>query len=194
MLNDMNQAQQQRLAFIDFCLQYYGQVGRAELIQRFNTGVAAATRDFSSYRQLAPDNLELKHQTKNYHRKDGFKPLFDHAPEALVQFKRCPTQEHTKPPIVPRGLSAWTHASEGGLQILHAEDPITPVTVGDSHFVFAWHPDTAPCPLNERHAASLAVRPLQSLRNHRRSDCLPDASGSILHLLSSCYIKCTHVD
>ncbi|MCJ8272475.1 MAG: carbonic anhydrase family protein, partial [Psychrosphaera sp.] len=84
MLKDMNQAQQQRLAFIDFCLEYYGQIGRADLIKRFKTGLAAATRDFASYRQLAPDNLELIHQTKNYHRKDGFKPLFDHDPEAVL--------------------------------------------------------------------------------------------------------------
>lgn len=84
MLSTLNQAQRQRLAYIDFCLQYYGQIGRADLIKRFKTGVAAATRDFSSYRQLAPDNLELVHQTKNYHRKNGFKPLFDHDPEAVL--------------------------------------------------------------------------------------------------------------
>ncbi|MFK5947410.1 MAG: WYL domain-containing protein [Methylococcales bacterium] len=83
-LDSLTHAQKERLAFIDFSLQYFGQVARADLIQRFKTGLAACTRDLTSYRELAPENLKLFHQTKNYHRTDTFQPIFEHNPEAIL--------------------------------------------------------------------------------------------------------------
>jgi hypothetical protein len=83
-LDSLTHAQKERLAFIDFSLQYFGQVARADLIQRFKTGLAACTRDLTTYRELAPNNLQLFHQTKNYHRTDTFKPIFEHNPEAIL--------------------------------------------------------------------------------------------------------------
>ncbi|GAA5213722.1 WYL domain-containing protein [Corallincola platygyrae] len=83
-LAQLNHAQRERLAFIDFNLNYFGQVARADLIQRFHTGLASATRDFSVYRELAPENLALNHKVKSYIRKEGFKPLFDHDPESVL--------------------------------------------------------------------------------------------------------------
>jgi len=67
-MDNLSHAQRQRLAFIDFSLQYFGQVSRQDLISKFATGLAAATRDFQSYRTLAPNNMRLVHQTKCYHR------------------------------------------------------------------------------------------------------------------------------
>ncbi|MGS0680748.1 WYL domain-containing protein [Shewanella sp. 125m-7] len=84
LMDDLTHAQRQRLAFIDFSLQYFGQVSRQDLIKKFATGLAAATRDFQSYKTLSPDNMRLVHQTKTYHRLDSFKPLFDHEPEAIL--------------------------------------------------------------------------------------------------------------
>jgi hypothetical protein len=83
-LAHMPHAQKERLAFIDFSLQYFGHVARTDLIQRFKTGLAASTRDFATYRQLAPQNLLLVHQTKSYHRKTEFQPLFNHDPEVIL--------------------------------------------------------------------------------------------------------------
>lgn len=83
-LDTLTHAQRERLAFIDFSLQYFGHVARTDLIQRFKTGLAASTRDFSAYRELAPSNLELVHQTKSYHRTQQFKPLFKHDPEVIL--------------------------------------------------------------------------------------------------------------
>ncbi|WP_435273797.1 WYL domain-containing protein [Psychrobium sp. nBUS_13] len=83
-MDSLTHAQKERLAFIDFSLQYFGQVSRADLIQRFKTGLAACTRDLTAYRELAPTNLKLYHHTKNYHRTDEFKPLFEHNPEAIL--------------------------------------------------------------------------------------------------------------
>ena len=83
-LDALTHAQRERLAFIDFNLQYFGQVARADLIQRFKTGLAACTRDFSSYKELAPQNLVLSHKTKSYHRLESFKPLFEHNAESIL--------------------------------------------------------------------------------------------------------------
>lgn len=83
-LDDINHAQKERLAFIDFSLNYFGEISRSDLISRFQTGLAAATRDFALYKEFAPANLELFHQSKSYHRTDQFKPLFDHQPEKVL--------------------------------------------------------------------------------------------------------------
>ena len=83
-MDNLSHAQKQRLAFIDFSLQYFGQVSRQDLIKKFATGLAAATRDFASYRGLAPDNMTLVHQTKSYHRNPEFRALFQHEPEGIL--------------------------------------------------------------------------------------------------------------
>lgn len=83
-MDSLTHAQKERLAFIDFNLQYFGHVSRADLISRFKTGLAACTRDLSTYRDLASKNLILSHQTKNYHRTKNFHPIFEHDPEAIL--------------------------------------------------------------------------------------------------------------
>jgi len=83
-MDSLTHAQKERLAFIDFSLQYFGQVSRSDLIERFKTGLAACTRDLSTYRELAPNNLKLSHQTKSYHRTNTFQPIFEHDPEAIL--------------------------------------------------------------------------------------------------------------
>ena len=83
-IDALTHAQRERLAFIDFCLQYFGHIARNDLITRFKTGLAASTRDFSIYKELAPDNLVLEHSDKRYHRNSQFSPLFDHDPEVIL--------------------------------------------------------------------------------------------------------------
>lgn len=83
-LRQFSHAQIDRLAFIDFSLQFFGHIARADLIERFKTGLAASTRDFGAYKELAPKNLILRHQTKSYHRMDDFQPLFKHDSEAIL--------------------------------------------------------------------------------------------------------------
>jgi hypothetical protein len=80
----LTHAQKDRLAFIDFSLQFFGHVARTDLIQRFKTGLAASTRDFSAYKELAPLNLILRHQTKSYHRTDDFQAVFKHDAEVIL--------------------------------------------------------------------------------------------------------------
>lgn len=84
-LDTLTHAQRERLAFIDFCLQYFGHIARNDLITRFKTGLAACTRDFSIYKEFAPDNLNLSHTDKRYHRTDQFSALFKHDPDVILQ-------------------------------------------------------------------------------------------------------------
>ncbi len=88
-LTEFSYAQQERLAFIDFCLQFFGQVARADLISHFHTGLASGTRDFAIYKELAGANLILKHKTKQYYRTAAFKPLFKYdAQQVLAKLSR----------------------------------------------------------------------------------------------------------
>lgn len=47
----MNGALLARLRFIDFCLDFYGSIGRDELVDFFGMGPAQATRDFRAYHE-----------------------------------------------------------------------------------------------------------------------------------------------
>lgn len=81
----MPHAQRERLAFIDFCLQFFGHISRNDLVSRFQTGLAACTRDFAAYRDLANSNLVLDHSSKQYYRTAGFIPLFKYQPDIILQ-------------------------------------------------------------------------------------------------------------
>lgn len=84
--DQVSKAQRERLIYIDFCLEFFGQISRADLIAHFNIATASCTRDFSLYKKLAVNNLILRHQTKLYYRTANFKPVFVHDPEqALVK-------------------------------------------------------------------------------------------------------------
>lgn len=83
-LAKLNYAQRERLAFIDFCLQFIGQLARADLVNHFKTGLASCSRDLTLYKELAPNNMTLKHETKQYYRTNEFTPVFEHNPEAIL--------------------------------------------------------------------------------------------------------------
>lgn len=84
-LEHLNHAQRERLAFIDFSLEFFGQIARADLIQKFGTGLASCTRDLSLYRELAPDNAVLMHENKRYVRSGVFRAIFEHEPESVLR-------------------------------------------------------------------------------------------------------------
>lgn len=81
MQKDLNHGQRERLKYIDFCLQFYGHIARNDLIGKFQMGLASCSRDFSTYKELAPNNLVLKHETKRYYRTDDFQAVFEHKPD-----------------------------------------------------------------------------------------------------------------
>jgi hypothetical protein len=83
-LSNIPRAQQERLAYIDFCAYFLGRLRRADVAQRFGTGPAAATRDIGLYRDLAPNNLELNTVEKAYRCSRSFVPLFEHSVERVL--------------------------------------------------------------------------------------------------------------
>ena len=86
MLEKLGFAQKQRLAYIDFCLLFKGVVYRQDLIDRFEVGLSAGSRDFSIYKELAPDNLNYDSREKRYFQTERFHPLFEHdAKRTLVK-------------------------------------------------------------------------------------------------------------
>lgn len=72
--------QLERLSYVDFRLCFLGELRRADLIERFGTGPAGATRDIATYREVAPANLALDPAGKYYAPTAEFQPVFDHAP------------------------------------------------------------------------------------------------------------------
>jgi hypothetical protein len=84
-VENLSLAQRERLAFIDFNLQFFGRISRSDLINRFKTGLAASTRDFAAYREIAQANLKLDHSTKQYLRTGHFEPIFRFSAEAILQ-------------------------------------------------------------------------------------------------------------
>lgn len=80
----LSRVQRERLLFIDFKLYFLGELRRADLIERFETGPAGATRDIALYRDIAPENLLLDNASKVYRLTDRFTPLFDHASQRVL--------------------------------------------------------------------------------------------------------------
>lgn len=83
-LQELTQAQRDRLAFIDLRLRYTGDVGRQDLAGRFGIQGAAASRDIAQYRALAPRNLVYDTTSKLYRPSEWFVPLFDFSPERVL--------------------------------------------------------------------------------------------------------------
>jgi len=83
-LADLNQAQRERLAFIEFRLWFLGDVRRPDLIDRFDIAPAVATRDLAAYRELAAQNIDFDASRKVYVPTAGFAPLFEHDPQRVL--------------------------------------------------------------------------------------------------------------
>ncbi len=76
-LAGLSHAQRDRLAYIELRLRFVGEVQRGDLSQRFGIQTAAATRDFTLYKRLAPANLHYDASGKRYVLGDAFSPLFE---------------------------------------------------------------------------------------------------------------------
>jgi len=83
-LENVNYAQKQRLAFIDFKLMFTSSVTRNEIIQRFQCGTAAASRDLAFYKELAPKNLTYNTTDRRYVIESNFKPFFNNDPRKTL--------------------------------------------------------------------------------------------------------------
>lgn len=80
----LGQAQRERLAYIDFRLYFLGEVTRADITARFGVAPTGATRDLSTYRESAPENIVFDGSSKTYRIGASFRPLFDHQLERAL--------------------------------------------------------------------------------------------------------------
>src|SRR6516225_5398936 len=83
-LEGLTKTQLERLSHIDFKLYFLGELRRSDVVDRFGTGPAAATRDIGHYREIAPQNLALDNVDKVYRPTADFVPLFDHSPQRVL--------------------------------------------------------------------------------------------------------------
>lgn len=83
-VESLSHAQRERLAYIDFRLYFFGEIGRPDLIERFGVAPAGATRDLALYREIAPQNITFDGSNKIYRIGHAFSPLFDHASQRVL--------------------------------------------------------------------------------------------------------------
>lgn len=83
-LAGVGQSQKERLAHIEFRLYFLGNVRRQDLMNRFGIAPAVATRDFSLYRDLFPDNIQFDGRTKSYVTGKIFSPAFTYSGERVL--------------------------------------------------------------------------------------------------------------
>lgn len=83
-IEELSRAQRERLAHIDFSLYFLGELRRSDLVAKFETGLAGATRDIALYRDFAPQNCELDKSQKVYRPGPTFSPLFQHSPRRVL--------------------------------------------------------------------------------------------------------------
>lgn len=103
-LNGLSQTQRERLAYIEFRLYFLGDVGRADLMQRFGIAPAVATRDFALYRSHFADNISFDNVSKSYVIGERFVPAFYHAADRVLTALSAGYGEGVSPtagPLVP---------------------------------------------------------------------------------------------
>ncbi|EMJ4651349.1 WYL domain-containing protein [Serratia marcescens] len=83
-LEDLSLVQRERLAYIDFRLYFFGEVGRPDLIEHFGVAPAGATRDLALYREIAPHNIMFDGSNKIYRIGHAFSPQFDHVSQRVL--------------------------------------------------------------------------------------------------------------
>ena len=83
-VESLSHAQRERLAYIDFRLYFFGEIGRPDLASRFGVAPAGATRDIALYREIAPQNIEFDGSSKVYRIGQQFLPIFEHAPQRVL--------------------------------------------------------------------------------------------------------------
>jgi len=74
---ELSQTQRERLAFLELRAFFTGELQRGDIESRFGIKPAAASRDLSIYRELAPGNLDYDQASRRYRPADGFKPIFE---------------------------------------------------------------------------------------------------------------------
>jgi WYL domain len=83
-IDGLSHNQRERMAYIDFRLYFFGEIGRPDLCARFGLAPAGATRDFALYREIGPQNIQFDGSSKIYRIGRDFAPLFEHASQRVL--------------------------------------------------------------------------------------------------------------
>jgi len=84
MAADLSQSQRERIAYLELKAYFAGELRRADIEERFGVKPAAATRDLTAYRQLAPANLSYDVLARCYRPAITFKPVFEFSPDRVL--------------------------------------------------------------------------------------------------------------
>jgi predicted DNA-binding transcriptional regulator YafY len=122
-LAGLSQPQRDRLAFIELRLRFTGGIRRQDLVLRFGTQSAAATRDLALYAEMAPGNIEYDPKGKSYILGTVFRAIFDFSTGRVLS---CLSQGFGDGE--PTRLNAWT-PSESPSRLAHPDlDVLASVT------------------------------------------------------------------
>lgn len=83
-IDDLSQAQRERLASLEMRAFFTGELRRSEIEARFGIKPAASSRDLSAYRELAPENLGYDAAARCYRPTADYKPLFELQTERVL--------------------------------------------------------------------------------------------------------------
>lgn len=84
MAADLSQSQRERIAYLELKAYFAGELRRADIEERFGVRPAAATRDLTAYRQLAPANLSYDVLARCYRPAKTFKSVFEFSPDRVL--------------------------------------------------------------------------------------------------------------
>lgn len=76
-VSGFTQTQRERLAFLELRVFFTGELRRGDIEARFGIKPAAASRDLTAYREVAPSNLDYDSASRCYRPSSAFKPLFE---------------------------------------------------------------------------------------------------------------------
>ncbi len=83
-IDELSQAQRERLAYLELRVFFTGELRRADIENRFGVKPAAASRDISVYRELAPQNLGYDLSLRCYVAAPNFSPIFGMRPDRVL--------------------------------------------------------------------------------------------------------------
>ena len=83
-VDQLSQAQRERLAFLEMRAYFTGELRRADIEARFGIKPAASSRDLSAYRDLEPGNLDYDVAARCYRPTKSFRPLFEFSSDRVL--------------------------------------------------------------------------------------------------------------
>lgn len=117
-LDELNHSQRDRLGYVDMRARFLGAVRRQDLVERFGIQTAAATRDLSLYRELAPENLSFDSKSKAYKRAKSFGPLFEVQAEQALSWLCTPLGDGEAAPRAGLGNDRAATLTQPDLNVL----------------------------------------------------------------------------